>query len=348
MAVLAAVLALLPDTAQAQAQAADRVPYRTKVYGETTDVFCHLDDPIENIACLAHDAGMGVAWERLTPSQATAVIAIELAGIIHNLASSQRANLYQLSAHQPMPGTSEGALCLKNYYGICGNHQELFSRATAFLGIPSRIVSIYYQDRDGARHSHAASEFLLDNKWRFIDVTWDAFWLRDPSDPSSMLSFEEVRARKAPPTHVNSADMWLMLNLQQPLDPFGYLRAPVYFLIQSGPSGLLQLKMTNPVERFADIPNYIGANERNAEMRFRVSVPRRRAGTYNIKVAALACEESAAVLVGAGTGVAHTLVQGDNLVHLGAEQTLSIAHRAPNICYAVLDRIEYVEPGRRK
>lgn len=337
-----AVFTLAPALADAAPIDTRPIPYRTKVYGEQDDIFCRLSDPIENLACLAHDAAMGLDDSQVSSDHAWAAMAIELAGLIQTTASSERASLYQRAAQKTLPTTGKAELCLRDGYGICGNHQELFTRAMVFLGIPTRIVSLYYEDRAGARHSHAASEFLMSGTWRFVDTTWDAYWLRNPNDRSSLLGFEEIRRTKARPTHANRANLWLVANTTKPLDAFDYVDAPTYFLIQYGDSGVVHLDLGAAPERFRDIPNYVGANQPGADMAFQVSLPTRRAGTYNLKVTALACAGTPTLVSDRGLSV--VLQQGDNLLPLGQVQTLSVSHAEGQVCYAVLDRIEYVGP----
>lgn len=335
-----AVLTLEPALAQAGPIDLRAIPYRTKVYGEQDDIFCRLPDPIENLACLAHDAGMGVDNARASDAKAVAAIAIELAGLIQTMVSSERASLYLNAARKTLPTTGQAEMCLRDSFGICGNHQELFARAMAFLGIPTRIVSLYYEDRAGVRHSHAASEFLLDGTWRFLDITWYAYWLRDPSDRSSLLGFEEIRRKKVRPTHVNQANPWLVANTTAPMDAFDYIDAPTYFLVQYGDSGTVHLALSADAERFQDIPNYIGANQPGTDMSLELSVPEGRVGAYNLKVTDIACQTTPTLVSDAGASrVLHT---GDNLVLLGRKQTLSVGHAGGQVCYAVLDRIEYV------
>lgn len=338
------LLALTPVLADAAPIDTRPIPYRTKVYNEQTDVFCRLADPIENIACLAHDAAVGIDDPHFSADEVFAAMAIELAGLIQTIASSERASLYLRAGGKVLPTSNQADICLRDSYGICGNHQELFARAMAFLGLPTRIVSIYYEDQTGARSSHAASEFLLNGAWRFVDTTWNAYWLRDPDDLSSLLSFEEIHRTKAKPTHVNRANPLLFANMKTPLDAFGYVDAPRYFLIQYGHSGVVRLHLSAAVETFQDIPNYVGANQPGAEMSLMISVPSQLVGTYNLNVTDIACAGTPTLV--SDTGLSVPLRKGDNLIHVVRTQTLSVAHTNAPVCYAVLDRIEYIGPAQ--
>lgn len=318
----------------------DVLPYRVKVYGEKDDIYCHIDDPIENIACLAHDAAIGVKkYFSLNDTEAKALMAIELANIIQRIASSPRNNFYIKTLNEKFINTKNSKHCLLNYYGICGNHQEIFAKAMMFLGIRTRYLSVYYMDESGNRHNHAAAEFLLNGKWRFIDVTWAAFWLGDAKDISSLLGFEEVIEKKSFPDNVNSSDIWFYYSNKNVPDVFSYLSAKKYYLIQYGASGTVEIEMTKPVEIFTHIPNYIGANDIDAEMKLRISIPEGREGIYNFKISGASCKNEAEIILKLEKK-RYPLKVGNNFISLKDEQLLAIDHKPSNICYVVLDKIE--------
>lgn len=317
------------------------IPYRTKVYGEREDVFCHLENPIENIACLAHDAAMGEKSILGGEAQTKAAMAIELANIIQNTASSARNSLYN-HVNKPNISTHESELCLTNYYGICGNHQDLFKMAALFLDIKTRIVSIYYLDKNNHRHSHATSEFLLDGKWRFIDTTWNSFWLANPENISSILSFKEIiEQKKRRPTYSNHSNLWLYSSTLYGLDVFDYLDAKQYYLIQKGGKGTLKLHLDYPIEDFNNIPNYIGSDGPDNELTLYITLPKGQTGTFNFQISGTACVETHVILE--SENFKQVLHQGKNYVKLVDKQTLRIKHSPGKICYAVLDKIERVK-----
>jgi Transglutaminase-like superfamily len=327
-------------TSSSSALTLEEIPYRSKVYNEKTDIYCHLPDPIENLACLAHDAAMGAKNALgLNDNQTTAIMAIELANLIQRLASAPRNSFYVRKFNKPFVNTGNGHLCLLNYYGICGNHQEIFSKAMQFLGIKTRILSVYFMDKTGKRLNHAASEFYLDGKWRFIDITWAAYWLEDGSNVSSMLGFKEILAKKILPSNVNTSDIWYQRYMVKPLNAFGYLDAKKYYLIQYGDSGTIDLDMEYSQENFKHIPNYLGSNKPNAELKLHINVPKKQTGIYNLKVAGIECQEKHPVLsYGQNTKVPLTI--GDNSIRLYGEQTLSIIHKPPSTCYVVIEKIK--------
>jgi len=167
-------------------------PYKTKYYGKTNDVFCNFDNAIENVACLGHDAGVGVAQiYGLNETQTAASVSIEIAELIQKQVSVARQSLYVSKANKSGIGTRDGEMCLINYYGICGNHQDLFIKAMAYVGIPARKASVYFIAPDDSYRNHALAEVLLDGKWRLIDITWGAVYLREPEDFLTMMSMQE-------------------------------------------------------------------------------------------------------------------------------------------------------------
>lgn len=71
--------------------------------------------------------------------------------------------------------------------GICGHHAEAALRLLRRLGLTARSVQFYRMGPSGA-DSHIVIEVLIDGKWRMMDVTWRAWFLRDPDNPLDLVS----------------------------------------------------------------------------------------------------------------------------------------------------------------
>tara|TARA_R110000824_G_scaffold20817_19_gene78101 strand:- start:8643 stop:9131 length:489 start_codon:yes stop_codon:yes gene_type:complete len=71
--------------------------------------------------------------------------------------------------------------------GICGSFSSLFIRLAGCLNIPARRVEMYAE-----RDNHVGVEVYYDNNWRFIDVTWKAFFKKIGSAPDNILSIDRV------------------------------------------------------------------------------------------------------------------------------------------------------------
>lgn len=71
--------------------------------------------------------------------------------------------------------------------GICGHHAEAALRLLRRLGLTARSVQFYRVGPSGA-DSHIVVEVLIDGKWRMMDVTWRAWFLRNPDKPLDLVS----------------------------------------------------------------------------------------------------------------------------------------------------------------
>jgi hypothetical protein len=266
------------------------------------------------------------------------VTAIELAGLIQKIVGAQRNSFYYSQLGLPNYNTSETKSCILDGRGSCGNHQDVFQKAAKYLGIETRPIGIYYENNT-ERKSHAIVEFKVGGKWRYIDITNSAFSLRKPRSLSTMLSFKEVFSNKKIPSCVNFSHIPLVLDENLLDHSFDYLTADKYFLIQTGGSGTLNLALSNKPETFANVPNYIGSNQPNEEMKLFLTVPKEFTGIYNFNVDGIACQEAKTVLR-SSIGQEYEIKEGDNLIRLTEEQILTVKHTPPNICYAVFKRIE--------
>ena len=106
--------------------------YMTEKYGISKPFYCELEDPFEEIACMAWDAALGNALEYPLEQQDEVFqifIGIEVGQIIQKIVSSPRSSLYvnrlRLTSFPDMKNTN---LCILHKHGICGNHQIVFTR----------------------------------------------------------------------------------------------------------------------------------------------------------------------------------------------------------------------------
>lgn len=242
--------------------------YMMEKHGIAQPFYCDLKDPVEEIACMAWDAALGnvsgsaYKYKMVEAEQHFQIwFAIELAQIIQKIAQSPRNSLYVTRLKiAPFLNNGDTEICLIQKYGICGNHQDIFYKAMLFSGIETRHVAFYYFNSDGNKKSHAASEFLINNKWRFIDITWSSIWLSKPHQLSSMLSIDEIR--KGVGFRIsNELDLWFFSNSHIFFggnDLFAYTHRPLTAMIR-GNTGKVFINLDDE-RSFEHLPNYVGSN----------------------------------------------------------------------------------------
>ena len=71
--------------------------------------------------------------------------------------------------------------------GICGDFSALFIKLAGKFNIPSRRIEFYYEDIN-----HVAVEVKYNDRWRFIDVMWKAFFKNYNVDPDDLLSIDSI------------------------------------------------------------------------------------------------------------------------------------------------------------
>lgn len=323
----------------------DARPYKIKTYGDEESAICDLADAYENIACLAHDAVIKLQGSTWSENDVRIGMAIETAALIQRIASSGRYSLYVGAFGVETPAYAENHLCIENFFGICGNHQKIFEETMKFLDIETRKVSIYFHDRHGKRHNHAASEFLIDGTWRYIDITWMAFFLDDEADLETIMSFDDVLSTSWNHLErrlvINQTDSWLMSHDRSGADIFAYLKADddQYILIQKGNSGEMALEIDD-VETFEHVPKYLGASISGDDMTLHLRKRNQRHEFYNFKVKATHCPKGEPILD--VDGEAYKMKEGDNLIPIDGRQRITVDHAPGAICYVMFDRIERV------
>lgn len=323
------------------------VPYVTKKYGIKDNIYCQLEDPIENIACMAHDTALGNSRAGLISKQEVIIIsaALEAASLIQTIASSARDSFYVRNFGKKFNTTSQSNLSLVQNRGICGNHQDLFKKALSYLNIPTRKISIYYKTSKNQRLNHAASEFLVNGKWYFIDITWNTVWIRDRQNLESILSYQELRSlNKSDRTKFelsNQTNIWFQLNMRHGLNAYSYLDAKKYFLEKIGDFGILKFDLSKKGENFSSIPNYIGSNAPGSEIKFIVKLSPENIGRYVFDVSGISCQEDQTIMQSSHGDSFHLSV-GKNIVNLKERQLLKMKYDKDNICYVVFKEIRHL------
>ena len=254
------LLLFIPFSGMAQETALPQ-NYMMEKHGIAEPFYCDLEDPIEEIACMAWDAALGNSHQFPAEQQYEAFqifIGIEVGQIIQKIVSSPRSSLYVKRLRlTDFPDMVNKELCVLHKHGICGDHQIVFSLVMQFLGIPTRHIGFYYLD-NGIKNSHAASEFLVSDKWRYIDITWSSVWFKTKEDIRTMLSLDEILTGNGI-RRTNELDMWIrMVEDLANINTFSYLTLPLLGLVKSN-TGTIQINISDRTP-FGDLPNYVGSN----------------------------------------------------------------------------------------
>ena len=308
-------------------------------------LYCDLDDPVEEIACMAWDAALGAAKDMDT---FPFIYTIAAANLVQQTASSSRYNLYVNRMGNDAPqGLDSNKTCVVNKIGICGNHQLLFESVMQFAELRSRRVGIYYTI-DKKRNSHAASEVFINDKWRFIDTTWGAFWLSDLKDVRSMLSFDEIlklpKERRDKYSVQNKINVWSFTRDPQSNFQFQYFDFDHLSLLSFAEVGTLSLDLRDtPVLRH--VPNYVGTHkETNTGITMRWAVPNHEK-TLNVRldVAGVGgCSSNGPILLD-DSGKEYPLQRGSNRITVPNGGSFNVKRDRNEICYIVFSDIALLD-----
>lgn len=63
-----------------------------------------------------------------------------------------------------------------------------------------------------------------------------------------------------------------------------------------GDSGLLTLPLSPTGEKFNNIPNYIGSNSPNAEMKLKIKLQKKQIGQYLFNIGGMQCDEEQVIM----------------------------------------------------
>ena len=319
--------------------------YMMEKRGIAEPFYCDLEDPIEEIACMAWDAALGTAYlyKMVEAEQHFQILfAIELAQIIQKIAQSPRNWLYVKRLKiAPFLNNQDTDICLIQKYGICGNHQDIFHKAMAFSNIKTRHVGFYFLDGDGNKKTHAASEFLINNKWRFIDITWSSIWLSKPHQLSSMLSIDEIR--KGVGFRIsNELDLWFQT---VSIDKFAYTHRPLTGMVR-GNTGevVIDLDDERPLEH---LPNYVGSNVKheNGTTHIWTSPQSQQSAKIPLKLVVAGfggCSSTGPILLD-DAGNEYPLKKGSNHITVPNGGSFNVKRDQNEICYIVFSDIAVIK-----
>lgn len=160
------------------------------------------------------------------------------------------------------PGSNPN-LCLTARHGICGNQAAVGIALLEKAGFRARPVEFYYFDKQ--RFSHIIAEVLIEGDWRPIDTTYGAYWVRNvPGKPFRLMSLDDLLS-----TDLNTPDTKMIHHqalfpyslyglIGHPPNHFAYLN-PRSSILRGGKGWItLTLKGDQGMERFANLPHYIG------------------------------------------------------------------------------------------
>jgi len=316
--------------------------YMMGKHGISDPFYCDLDDPIEEIACMAWDSAVGKDRAQVNPTDLKINLVMNAAILIQNIASASRNGLYVSYLRAIAPFNSEKSeLCIIQKHGVCGNHQHLLQRVLEYVGIPSRYIGIYFVDSKFGRSNHAANEVLIDGKWRFIDTTWASMWFLDKNSLSSAVSFQELIESKQQFTRItNEMDIWFRFQYERNIDPFSYLNQENHLAIVKNEEGVLNLNLNDKLG-FQHVPNYIGTNSgKNSGISMKWDTPQFN-GNINLSLVVSSvggCLSQGATLLD-DTGNEYPLTQGENQITIPNGATFNVKREPDEICYIVLSDI---------
>jgi hypothetical protein len=324
--------------------------YMMEKHGISEPFYCDLEDPIEEIACMAWDAALGK--HRKPGPKFDLNLVLEATKLIQALVSSGRESLYRRFFGAENISTNDIDICIVEKRGICGNHQDLIKKVLSYAGIPIRHIGIYYYSADGKRKSHAASEVFIGDKWRYVDVTWFSIWVTDPNDIYSLESFESVVSKFAQGVPLfrlsNQLDTWYQFQYEAGYDPFYYIKNPKSHIgIITDEQGTLTFS-PNTNLGFQHIPNYVGTNVgTNTGITMKWNVPDQRQ-TLNLRLDVArvgGCYSNGPILLDDG-GNEYPLQQGSNHITVPNGGSFNVKRKQNEICYIVFSDIAVIEQSK--
>ena len=324
--------------------------YMMEKRGIAEPFYCDLEDPIEEIACMAWDAALGK--HRKPGFKFDLNLVLEATKLIQTLVSSGRQSLYNRSFGAGQITAKDADICIVEKRGICGNHQDLIKKVLSYAGIPTRHIGIYYYSADGKRNSHAASEVFIGDKWRYVDVTWFSIWVANPDDIYSMESFESVVSKFAQGLPLfrlsNQLDTWFQYQYEVGHDPFYYIKNPESHIgILTDQQGTITFSPNTDLG-FQNIPNYVGTNDgMNTGITMRWTVPD-RGQTLNLRldVAGVSgCSSNGPILLD-DAGNEYPLQQGSNHITVPNGGSYNVKRKQNEICYIVFSDIAVIEQSK--
>ncbi|MFO0730906.1 MAG: transglutaminase domain-containing protein [Nitrospiraceae bacterium] len=286
-------------------------------------------------------------------------LALSAMNFVQQLVSSLQYGYRLHATPEDLPTTVEA--CLSANAGICGNQVAVYIDLVHRLGLQVRSVEFYWTTAKGQAMSHVGVEVKLAGKWRYLDVTWGAYFLDSDRDRADMpfytrlLSFEELQRLPANKRRrmTNESALVYQLQLQQHLDPFEYLSADKSVLFGKAGTIVLPAERQGTGLRFqpTNRPNYVGVvQDYNSAELGATAVALRVPGageSLDVNLTGIVCAEGKLLLQSDRQRIELSLpVKGERHVKVplnGAGGLLSLAvvpKQSGEPCYFVYDHID--------
>ena len=352
------LLLLIPFSGMAEKNVLPK-NYMMEKHGITEPFYCNLEDPIEEIACMAWDAALGASEyyfdaNTFEQDEFHLLVSISVMNLIQQEISGLRNMLY---FKRGLGGYTQD-VCLIQKRGSCGNHQFIFERTMNFAGIENRSVSVY-MELNGRRLSHAMNEIFLNSEWVLFDTTNAAIYLDQQSD-YGLLSLQDLtvlpQGQRFNLRHFNANDVHaftLMQNLsgvneqvQQRArrEQFAYLLDETKILgTLYDNHGIVFVDLMRD-QVFEQLPNYVGTNDgTNTGITMRWTVPG-RGQTLNLRldVAGVGgCSSNGPILLD-DAGNEYPLKKGSNHITVPNGGSFNVKRDQNEICYIVFSDIALI------
>ena len=330
--------------------------YMMEKHGISEPFYCDLEDPIEEIACMAWDAALGsmniyAKIDQFDREQFNLLIALSTMNLIQQEVSGLRSMLY----YEKGFGGYTQDICLVQKRGSCGNHQFIFQKVMGFAGIENRTVGIY-MELGGKRLSHAMNEIRIDDNWALFDTTNAAIYLSNESG-LYLLSLEDLNrlqeAGRFNSRQHNLVDVYAFSMNEEfsvfneeaqtaaRFEQFAYLldRTNVSALLYNGVGDVVVDLLKDRV--FEQLPNYVGTNTgKNTGISMNLTVPNHDENLQlNLQVAGVGGCSSHGPIVLDNTGNEYPLTKGNNQIMITNGATFNVKREPEEICYIVFDDI---------
>jgi len=332
--------------------------YMMEKHSVTEPFYCDLADSIEEIACMAWDAALGVVTyysqaKSFDRDQFNILVALSAMNIIQQQVSGPRSMVYYDKGF----GGCKQDDCLIQQRGSCGNHQFIFNTVMSYVDINSRSVGVY-MELDGKRLSHAMNEIKIEDRWVLVDTT-NATIYASGEGQFKLLSFSDVlalneesrfSARKSNIVDVNLFSLISPISsLDRTLQSIARDEQYAYLLDRSKIFGILyngegHLKIDVSAEgNISQLPKYIGSNKAEnsgiSSTLYSSSSDQGADLAINLVVSGVGgCSAYGAILVD-DTGREFPLDQGANQLTIRSGSTFTVKRESNEVCYVVFSEI---------
>lgn len=151
---------------------------------------------------------------------------------------------------------------LNNGAGICGHHVEVYMAIMDHFGIKSRMIQFSNRSREDII-GHVACEVQIDNKWRYIDVSFNSVISSTKSSYDLIGIQDYLSAPEAAYILRNENDPYIQYYVERFGDPIKTLVDAEHFEILINGSGAIMVPFKNNFADFSAIPNFAGSHLRS-------------------------------------------------------------------------------------